>query len=38
MVSMYDIHFAHNPNDKKSVLADFSAKEAKDNVHAAIYV
>ena len=26
LVSMYDIHFAHNPNDKKAVLADFSAK------------
>jgi hypothetical protein len=35
---MYDIQYAHNPNDKKVVLADFCTKNSKDSVNAAVYV
>ena len=38
IVSMYDIQFAQNPNDKKSLLADFCSKHSKDSVNAAVYV
>ena len=38
LVSMYDIQYAHNPNDKKGVLAEFCNKNAKDSVNAALYV
>jgi hypothetical protein len=38
IVSMYDIQFAINPNDKKSLLADFCSKHSKDSVNAAVYV
>jgi hypothetical protein len=38
IVSMYDIHFAQNPNDKKVTLAEFCTKNSKDSVNAAIYV
>jgi len=38
LVGMYDIHHAHNPNDKKSILAEFCTKNSKDSVNAAVYV
>ena len=38
LVTMYDIQFAQNPNDKKQVLAEFCSKNSKDSVNAAVYV
>lgn len=38
LVSMYDIHYAHNPNDKKAILAEYCSKNSKDSVNAAVYV
>jgi len=38
LVSMYDIHFCHNPNEKKIELAEFCSKNGKDSVNANLYV
>jgi hypothetical protein len=38
LVSMYDIHFPSNANEKKALLAEWCCKNSKDSVNAAVYV
>lgn len=38
LVSMYDIHYPSNANEKKATLAEWCSKNSKESVNAAIHV